>query len=89
MSTRLSDVVNDACGKFVQRFGVDAFNFIREPENVPLRLRGIFCQSHSRMAARRRDLCSIECEKRMMRKVILFRSCADKSLIPNGLSLKI
>lgn len=40
----VSDVVNDACGKFVQRFGVDAFNFIREPENVPLRLRGIFCQ---------------------------------------------
>lgn len=39
----VSDVINDACGKFVQRFGAEAFKFIRAPENSPLRLRGIFC----------------------------------------------
>lgn len=41
---QVSDVINDACGKFVQRFGVEAFKFIRDPKNAPLRLRGIFCQ---------------------------------------------
>ena len=40
----VSDVVNDACGKFVQRFGADAFQAIRSEENTPLRLRGIFCR---------------------------------------------
>lgn len=39
----VSDVVNDACGKFAQRFGADAFQCVRQPENLPLRLRGIFC----------------------------------------------
>lgn len=39
----VSDVVNDACGKFAQRFGVEAFQCVRQPENLPLRLRGIFC----------------------------------------------
>jgi MOSC domain-containing protein YiiM len=39
----VSDVVNDACGKFAQRFGVEAFQCIRQPENLSLRLRGIFC----------------------------------------------
>lgn len=40
----LSDVVNDACGKFSQRFGVKALKWVRLPEHLPLRLRGIFCQ---------------------------------------------
>lgn len=39
----VSDVINDACGKFVQRFGAEAFKLIRTPENSGLRLRGIFC----------------------------------------------
>ena len=39
----VSDVVNDACGKFAQRFGADALKWVRSPENAPLRLRGIFC----------------------------------------------
>ncbi|WPJ94362.1 hypothetical protein SH580_13055 [Coraliomargarita algicola] len=40
----VSDVVNDACGKFAQRFGADAFQCVRLAENVPLRLRGLFCR---------------------------------------------
>ncbi len=40
----VSDVVNDACGKFAQRFGADAFKCVRTPEHLPLRLRGIFCR---------------------------------------------
>lgn len=41
---RVSDVENDACGKFADRFGKDALKFVREPANRPLRLRGIFLQ---------------------------------------------
>lgn len=40
----VSDVVNDACGKFAQRFGAEAFQCVRRPENHSLRLRGIFCR---------------------------------------------
>ena len=40
----VSDVVNDACGKFAQRFGAEALQWVRRPEHLPLRLRGIFCQ---------------------------------------------
>ena len=40
----VSDVVNDACGKFAQRFGAEAFDCVRRPEHLPLRLRGIFCR---------------------------------------------
>ncbi len=40
----VSDVYNDACGKFVQRFGQEAYQWIRDPANHPLRLRGIFCR---------------------------------------------
>ncbi|CAA6677208.1 MULTISPECIES: MOSC domain-containing protein [unclassified Lentimonas] len=39
----VSDVENDACGKFAQRFGVEAFQCVRQAEHLPLRLRGIFC----------------------------------------------
>ncbi len=39
----VSDVVNDACGKFVQRFGLDAFQCVRDPKFAAFRLRGIFC----------------------------------------------
>ncbi len=39
----VSDVMNDACGKFAQRFGAEALKFVRSPENFALRLRGIFC----------------------------------------------
>ena len=39
----VSDVMNDACGKFAQRFGAAAFKFIRAPGNVDQRLRGLFC----------------------------------------------
>ncbi len=40
----VSDIMNDACGKFAQRFGADALHWVRQPEHLPLRLRGIFCQ---------------------------------------------
>jgi MOSC domain-containing protein YiiM len=40
----VSDVENDACGKFAQRFGASAFQYIRAPQNRHLRLRGIFCR---------------------------------------------
>ncbi|MGB0257920.1 MAG: MOSC domain-containing protein [Coraliomargarita sp.] len=40
----VSDVENDACGKFAQRFGVDALKWVRRPEHLSLRLRGIFCR---------------------------------------------
>lgn len=40
----VSDIENDACGKFAKRFGAEAFQWIRQPENQPLRLRGIFCK---------------------------------------------
>ena len=39
----VSDVENDACGKFAQRFGAEAFQCVRQAENLPLRLRGMFC----------------------------------------------
>ena len=39
----VSDVENDACGKFAQRFGAEAFKLVRESDTVHLRLRGIFC----------------------------------------------
>ena len=39
----VSDVENDACGKFAQRFGAEAFQLVRAPDAVHLRLRGIFC----------------------------------------------
>lgn len=42
----LSDVLNDACGKFVQRYGAEAFRFIRDPDNMPSRLRGVFLRIH-------------------------------------------
>lgn len=40
----VSDVVNDACGKFAQRFGAEAFQAVRDPANAVLRLRGIFAR---------------------------------------------
>ena len=39
----VSDVENDACGKFAQRFGAEAFQCVRQSEHLPLRLRGVFC----------------------------------------------
>lgn len=40
---QVSDVENDACGKFAQRFGAEAFRCVRRSEHAALRLRGIFC----------------------------------------------
>ena len=40
----VSDVLNDACGKFAQRFGNEALQCVRQPRLRPLRLRGIFCR---------------------------------------------
>jgi MOSC domain-containing protein YiiM len=39
----VSDVENDACGKFAQRFGAEAFQCVRQKKHLPLRLRGVFC----------------------------------------------
>ncbi|HAV14019.1 MAG TPA: hypothetical protein DCX06_11100 [Opitutae bacterium] len=40
----VSDVKNDACGKFSQRFGKEAFAVVRETEFSGLRLRGVFAR---------------------------------------------
>ncbi|MGZ0657052.1 MOSC domain-containing protein [Coraliomargarita sp. W4R53] len=40
----VSDVPNDACGKFAKRFGSSAFLCVRRAEHLPLRLRGLFCR---------------------------------------------
>lgn len=40
----VSDVVNDACGKFLQRFGKEAFMCIRQVDHLPLRIRGLFAR---------------------------------------------
>ena len=40
----ISDVENDACGKFAQRFGVDAFNCVRDDRYREFRLRGLFAR---------------------------------------------
>ncbi|MEN8661342.1 MAG: MOSC domain-containing protein [Lentimonas sp.] len=40
----VSDVLNDACGKFSQRFGKEAFACVRSEENASLRLRGLFAK---------------------------------------------
>jgi hypothetical protein len=40
----ISDVVNDGCGKFRQRFGAAAFQTVRDPARAHLRLRGAFAQ---------------------------------------------
>ena len=38
----VSDVENDACAKFASHYGAAVFEWIRLPENRPLRLRGLF-----------------------------------------------
>jgi len=41
---RVSDVFNDACTKWKARYGAASREWINAPENVPHRLRGVFCQ---------------------------------------------
>jgi MOSC domain-containing protein YiiM len=52
----VSDVMNDACGKFAQRFGGEALQWVREPEHLSLRLRGLFCLIVRSGRVRRGDL---------------------------------
>ena len=52
----VSDVENDACGKFAQRFGAEAFKAVRSPNCVRMRLRGIFCRIRSSGYVRLGDL---------------------------------
>jgi hypothetical protein len=40
----VSDVENDACAKFAARHGAVVFNWIRDPANRHLRLRGLFAR---------------------------------------------
>lgn len=40
----VSDVFNNACTKWVARYGKQSRQWINLPENVPLRLRGILCR---------------------------------------------
>lgn len=40
----ISDVENDACAKFAKHYGPGVFQWIRLPENRPLRLRGLFAR---------------------------------------------
>ena len=51
----ISNVENDACGKFVQRFGVDAFKCIRDDQFRKLRLRGLFASVVKSGLVRRGD----------------------------------
>ena len=41
---RVSDVFNDACVKWRTRYGTGSVEWINEPRNKPLRLRGILCE---------------------------------------------
>ncbi|KUJ73153.1 hypothetical protein AVO45_15540 [Ruegeria marisrubri] len=41
---RVSDVFNDACVKWRTRYGADSVEWINDPRNKPLRLRGILCE---------------------------------------------
>jgi len=40
----VSDVENDACAKFAAHYGTSVLDWIRLPENRPLRLRGLFAR---------------------------------------------
>jgi hypothetical protein len=40
----ISDVENDACAKFAAHYGSEVLQWIRLPENRPLRLRGLFAK---------------------------------------------
>ena len=40
----VSDYWNNACTKWKVRYGSDALDWVREPANIPLRLRGILCK---------------------------------------------
>lgn len=41
---QVSELFNDACVKWKGRYGLDAFEWVRAPENRALRLRGILCR---------------------------------------------
>ena len=40
----ISDVENDACAKFAAQYGPEVLQWIRLPQNRPLRLRGLFAK---------------------------------------------
>ncbi len=40
----VTDKWNDACVKWKVRYGEDALDWVREPNHVPLRLRGVLCK---------------------------------------------
>jgi MOSC domain-containing protein YiiM len=40
----ISDVENDACAKFAAHYGTEVLQWIRLPQNRPLRLRGLFAK---------------------------------------------
>ena len=40
----VSTEFNDACGKWVKRYGKDSYKWINDPEHRALRLRGILCK---------------------------------------------
>lgn len=40
---RVSEVFNNGCAKWKGRYGADALDWVRAPENQPLRLRGLLC----------------------------------------------
>ncbi|WP_229804442.1 MOSC domain-containing protein [Neogemmobacter tilapiae] len=44
---RVSDVFNDGCVKWKARYGKPAYDWVRAPENRPLRLRGVLCSIES------------------------------------------
>ena len=40
----VSDYFNNACGKWHQRYGQAAYDWINISENIPMRLRGVLCK---------------------------------------------
>lgn len=55
----VSDIPNDACPKFAQRFGEDALEFVRRKEHESFRLRGIFCSIRQGGTIRVGDLINV------------------------------
>jgi hypothetical protein len=52
---RVTDVFNDACVKWMARYGQDAKYWITAPGHPPLRLRGILCAVHKDGVVKRTD----------------------------------
>jgi hypothetical protein len=60
----ISDVENDACGKFATHYGAEVFSWIRAPANRARRLRGAFARVVQGGLVRNGDLGTIQSAQR-------------------------